>query len=295
MVKRKTRYRSKKRAASSIQQAWRKRRRSRTSLITRTVKANRRGIARINRKIENKYLDNFLIAQPSNNYQGQFMNAFAGVDLDGEDLSGENVGLQPLFGLVSGTQDGQRIGDDITLKRITFRYTVRAGYSTAVPPFIVGPNEQQQYVTFVVVHDNAPDGELAKWPAIFKTSTGVKDLQHPQNVFLNVDNVGRTSRYKVLTSHTVQVQVNQKYYGTIAAGSDNYPENALLAPTQTGTKRGSFHVQAPYGIKYQNSGSTPTNQNIYVICCSNVVKDTHQNGLNLPEICLNARVSYKDA
>lgn len=289
MVKRKRKsFRIAKRnySARTIQQAWRRRKRAKVSLVTRTVTANRRNIRRINRKIEVKYLDNFLIATPINLFQGQFMTRYVGVDIDGEELGGVSVGLQPLVGMVGGTQDDQKVGNNVTLKRITFRYSVRAGYCTAIPPQQILPEEQQQYVTFAVIHDDAPDGTLPKWPAIFKASTGADHLQHPQNVFLNVDNVGKTSRYRVLKTHTVQVQVNQKYYATSS-------ENALLAPTQTSLKRGSFHVQAPYLIKYGGT-QTPMNQNIYVIACSNVIKNTDQNALNMPEICLNARVAYKD-
>lgn len=285
-------YSSQRSSARKIQQAWRKR--ARPSATKRMILSNRKKIFKNQKNVEIKYLQTNLAISPT--YVGQYTNSNT-VDSAGLDQNLAIVGLRPFDGITQGVADGQRIGNTISLKRLTVRYIIKAGYLNP-PPLVILPSEVKQFVTIVVIKDNDPTNNLTgaanplpRWeeifysqlPAVFNPHTTFKDL------------IGVQDRFKVLKKITRVVKVNQPTYIGGGTPTDPHGANGTLA-NGTNEVRGSIHLESPYKFNYTDTGafSHATNQGIYLIACSNVRPLLNQNNSNLPSIQFSTRVAYRD-
>lgn len=281
-------------SARTIQKAWR--RRARPSATKRMIMSNRKKIYKIQKNVEIKYLQANAASSPD--YVGQYLIANTTVDNAGLDQNLAVVGLRPLDGIVQGTADGQRVGDWITLKRLTVRYIIKAGYLNP-PPLVILPSECKQLVTICVVKDMEPVSTLTgaanplpRWDQIFYSQSAANF--NPHQTFKDLDGV--VSRFKVLKKITRVVKVNQPKF--IGAGTPTAPEGITgILATGTNQVEGSIHIESPYKLFYDDTGAFThvTNQNIYLLACSNVRPLLNQNNSNTPSILFSCRVAYRDA
>lgn len=178
-------------AASTLQAAWRRRkRRQRGSLLQRQALSNRRGIKAINRKIETKYATSH-VAQDTNNYTGQqltlhgldctgFPNQLAGVIAWNTATQGtinpvwssNSVVMRPIC-VENGVGEQQRLGEDIHMTWLNIKGQVTA-YSSGingtsnVNTVNWQDSPRHQKVRIVVVLDTQPVGWKALAPPAFQ-------------------------------------------------------------------------------------------------------------------------------
>ena len=274
--------RTRRSAATSIQSAWRARnRRRKGGLVVRTVQSNYKKIKNIKRDIQPKHIQSIVASGPY--YEGQYTEG-ARVDYTGSDINSDPVGLMPLHGLTEGTDDNQRIGNDIILKRLTIKLIVRAGHTNIASngPIFVG--DQQQRLVFALVKDLKPTGRLPTYSTVFNTMNA--SLFNPQSNFLNLDFIG--SRFKIIQRKSCTVYQNQPYYTNGVDISYNH-----LPSIGSSIKCLTMGIKAPFKFKY-TSGTVPGNQDLYLIMCSNVRGLISESFNNLPSVTIASRVSYKD-
>ena len=146
MVNFRRRYRGRKSAhghASTIQRAWRNRKRRRTGLVSRTVLANRKKLQKISRRPEIKVIEDIeaTAAQTPIPWTGQFFRLTA--NRDGQTtLPTTNAVVQPLY-LRQGTSTtypagsaARRIGDWVTLRSLTYKVQVDAETGVTAADFL---------------------------------------------------------------------------------------------------------------------------------------------------------------
>jgi hypothetical protein len=279
-------------SARKIQRRWRKHKYGKNTNMKKLILSNRKAINTVRKDIEIKYLQGAAATSP--NYVGQYLiQGTATVDFQGFDtaISPAVVGLRPLDGLVQGTQANQRIGDWIKLKRLTIRYKITSGYYNRPPPLAIGADEVKQYVTIIVVKDMEPTMNLPGWSQIFYTQD--VDEFHPQSTFKDLTTV--VSRFKVLKKVTRVVKVSQPKY--IAGGTVSDPSGITGIMNQGKSEvRGSIHIGGGFKFQYDNTGAFThcTNQNLYILACSNVHGIAGQLNQNLPKLKLSTRVAFRD-
>lgn len=178
-------YKRRKRAASTLQRAWRNRaRRRKGGLVTRTALSNRRAIKRIKSNVEIKYLTKGS-AQESNNWTGQTAVAYPDCIGCSNQLLNLTTStpttpgtaplafnfrpfiLRPLY-CKQGTEEGMRISEYINMKWINIKGSVTAWSAgqngTSPNGQIYGSRNQRQKMRIFVVLDTAPvpwDGQMS--------------------------------------------------------------------------------------------------------------------------------------
>lgn len=242
-------------AARSIQSAWRRRKRRKVGLNTRTTLANRRAIKTLKRSPEVK---NLMVIQGNspNGYKGQYFRPVQ-VDNLGLDLNGVPVVMKPFHGMVQGAGGSDRIGNFVKHRRTTFKFYIEA------PTALVAPIvEEYNVVTAIICLDTAPNTTTA--PQLTGVTSGslLEGVStNPTMKFYLEKNVGKTRRYKPLFRKTVRIAPVQ---GTVGTGlqSTGYPPFAEFSHT----------VKAPWKLEFGTAlGTTslyPQNQRLVVFFMS---------------------------
>lgn len=255
------RYRGRKSAhghASTIQRAWRARRRRRTGLVSRTVLANRKKIQKIARRPEIKVVEDneATAAQTPVPWAGQYFRLTA--NRDGQTtLPTTNAVVQPLYLELAAASGGQnagakyRIGDWVTLRSLTYKIQVDAETGATAANF--------NRVGMIIVLDRDPTSPAPNLNGVVANDTGTLLDGQSLEAYLKFPKkencIGKEARYKILKHHRGMVQPQ-------AAGANRMPNLVW-----TGV------IKAPYKLQYNenNAPRTPRNQNILMFFYSDSV------------------------
>lgn len=245
MVNFRRRYRGRKSAhhhASTIQRAWRRRRRKKTGLVSRTVLANRKTIAKLNRRPEIKVIDR-IQATPTGQgapWIGQYFRLTA--NRDGQTtLPTTDAVVQPLY-CTQGSGDFQRVGDWVTLRSLTYKVQVNAETGATAANF--------NRVGMILVLDREPTAPAPNLNGVVTNDTGTLLDGQSLEAYLKYPKkencIGKEARYKILKHHRGIVQPQ-------AAGANRMPNLVW-----TGV------IKAPYKFQYNANANpvVPRNQNI---------------------------------
>lgn len=264
-----------KRAASSIQSAWRaKLRRKRGNLNTRTTLANRKAIKRLVKSRETKFLDDVQGVAPTY-YSGQWINSTQ-VSYNGMDTStpATPVSLRVLRGLALGPSSKQRIGDWIQVKSVT----VHARWK---PPLGLPATENYNRCRIYMLLDTEPNAMTpATGAPLLPSMDLLKDQTTTTDNFMNYFNpvmTGKEGRFKVLGVKTC-------YVGYVSA--------AGTAGTYTGFPNEvamTFNFGRGYKIQYAPGSNDPMNQELVLVCHSDSRVAPH------PYVELKCKFRYYDA
>ena len=239
------RYRGRKSAhghASTIQRAWRARRRRRTGLVSRTVLANRKRIRQVARRseIKSKESHEATSAQTPVPWTGQYFRLTA--NRDGQTtLPTTNAIVNPLY-LAQGDLGDQRIGDWVTMRSLTYKVQVDAETGATAANF--------NRVGMILVLDRDPTSPTPNLNGVVANDTGTLLDGQSLEAYLKFPKketcVGKQARYKILKHHRGIVQPQ-------AAGANRMPNLVW-----TGV------IKAPYKLQYNAEVAplTPRNQNI---------------------------------
>lgn len=251
-----TNYRSRKAysAQKSIKKAWRTYQRRKTPLVQRTVLANRKQIKQLKGQKEVKFLAN---ATNNQILQGD-------VDADGETSLGAAVRLNLCSGVQTGTGKNNRIGSQVTMKRITCHVKF-------IPPSGLTA-ESANRCTAVLVHDKEPLGQSVLVQDLYDLTPTGSDLN---NAFYNTHSVGgkgqSEKRYTVLARRTIWV----------GSQPNCMPEGYL-----------TLSARAPYKIDYgttTDASSHGINQTLRLFLYSDSVSTPH------PRFNAQCKFSFTDA
>lgn len=250
-LKRGTHYRGNRSgAAKTIQSAWRTRKRKQFGLNTRTTLANRRAIKTLKKAREVKSLET-IQATLINNFGGQYLRSTA-VDINGQDTTGANLVLKPTRGLVQGLGPHDRIGNDVKMRRVTFKFYIEAP-TAALAPIVEEYNE----VCVLICLDTAPNTVSA--PMLGGGNSGsllTGTSPNPMLKYYEEKNIGKTKRYRPLYRKVVRIS-------PIQGGVVGYLQSSPYPPFA----RWSHTVKAPYKLEYgQAAGLQTYCQNQELIC-----------------------------
>lgn len=184
------RRRGRHRAASSIQRAWRAKKRRKAGLNQRTMLSNRRAIKKLSKSLETKMVDNNQAASAVQ-FSGQYNDNIM-VDNTGQESVAGIPFAADLLHLPQGAGEKQRVGAWIQLKSMTIHYCV------ALPT--TRGTQDCWYEVFVV---------LDKSPTLGASLVGAQGLlalesaaPAPTNklmlAFQNLDETGKAGRFKIL-------------------------------------------------------------------------------------------------
>ena len=274
-------------AASTIQRAWRKRkRRRRGGLVPRTALANRRAIKRLNRSVETNMIEN-VPATPVTLFGGQYFRPTAITNL-GQDTAGNDVVWKPFRGMGKGVNSDQRTGDVITMKSLSYKIVCKSNATMVADTY--------NRVGCIIVLDTEPHqpipANVASQPNLCNGSSGSPwnsvnggTLMRGENGFTNADmswlNMDRCSgpkkRFKVLKHHKCYLQ----YGGNGAYKPLHYFKGTL---------------KYKYRIRYTKQDPTvagteinPDNQELLFFFYSDSTLVPH------PTVSGTCRLRYKDA
>lgn len=248
MVTFRRRYRGRKSAhghASTIQRAWRNRKRRKTGLVSRTVLANRKRISAIARRPEIKVIESQegTSADTPVPWQGQYFRLTA--NRDGQTtLPTTNAIVNPLY-LAQSTAEpaaNSRVGDWVTLRSLTYKVQVDAETGATAANF--------NRVGMIIVLDRDPTSPTPNLNGVVANDTGTLLDGQSLEAYLKFPKkencIGKEARYKILKHHRGMVQPQ-------AAGANRMPNLVW-----TGV------VKAPYKLQYNANAypRTPRNQNI---------------------------------
>ncbi len=248
--------------ASTIQRAWRARRRRRTGLVSRTVLANRKTISRLSKRPEIKVIDDHgaIPAPPAPGvpWMGQYFRLTANRDgqttLPTTDAIVKPLYLpQPSVGGAGGTvaQSNQRIGDWVTLRSLTYKVQVNAETGVTAADF--------NRVGMIIVLDRDPTSPTPNLNGLVSNDTGTLLDGQALEAYLKFPKkencIGKEARYKILKHHRGMVQPQ-------AAGANRMPNLVW-----TGV------IKAPYKLQYNGNvePKLPRNQNILMFFYSDSV------------------------
>lgn len=254
-------------AASTIQSAWRKRRRARAGgLVARTAKSNMRKIKKINRAIETKMIE-LPTSTPANDWSGQNLVRIA-VDINGLDsIAGSPLVQKPFGELANGNTSATRVGEWVQCKSLTYKI-----YFQAVGGLLAETN----HMGVIFALDRTPNEDVL--PNLNGTVPGTLDdgtllggnSQLPHLRYQNMATCGNTLRYKVLKHHKVRVQSQ-------AAGAV-FPPDATVVGT----------LKYPYKLRYDDNDA-PINQQLCMFYYSDSAVSPH------PTVSCHCRFRFKDS
>ncbi len=237
--------------ASTIQRAWRNRRRRRTGLVARTALSNRKLIKRVARRTEIKSKEDHSAnaAQLPVPWCGQYFRLTA--NRDGQtSLPTTNAIVNPLY-LAQGDLSSQRIGDWVTLRSLTYKIQVNCETGATAANF--------NRVGMIVVLDRDPTSPTPNLNGVVANDTGTLLDGQSLEAYLKFPKketcVGKQARYKILKHHRGMVQPQ-------AAGANRMPNLVW-----------SGVIKAPYKLQYNAEVAplTPRNQNILMFFYSDSV------------------------
>jgi len=233
-------------AASSIQRAWRAKKRRKAGLNQRTMLSNRRAIKKLSKSVETKMVDDNQAAQAVQ-FSGQYNDNIM-VDETGQETVAGIPFAADLLHLPQGAGEKQRIGAWIQLKSMTIHYCV------SYPPSARG-GEDCWYELFVVLDRSPTLG------ASLTGSTGLLALENaapnPPNrlmlAFQNLDETGKAGRYKILARRKHRLSMATWVPGDVVPAIDPAP-----APATFGSHRDAYALNNLFSIgkaypKYVNS------------------------------------------
>jgi len=240
--------------ASTIQRAWRYRRRRKTGLVPRTVLANRKAIAKVSRRPEIKVIDDHeaTAADAPVPWTGQYFRLTA--NRDGQTtLPTTNAVVQPLYLELAQANAGanKRIGDWVTLRSLTYKIQVDREVGATAANF--------NRVGCIIVLDRDPTSPSPNLNGVVANDTGTLLDGQSLEAYLKFPkketNIGKEARYKILKHHRGMVQPQ-------AAGACRMPNLVW-----TGV------IKAPYKLQYNSNATprTPRNQNILMFFYSDSV------------------------
>lgn len=262
------------RGATSIQRAWRRRKRRRVSLNARTTLANRRAIRKISKQRETKIIEG-VQATSANGYAGQYMRPTT-VDQLGQDAIGMQITLRPLRGMIEGDASDNRTGNQVTMRSVTFKFLVEA--TTA---FLAPIVEEYNEVTVLILLDTAPNS--ASIPSLGGNTSGAVltgPSVNPHLKYYLLKNVGKTKRFRPLYKKTVRVAPCQ-------GGVVGYLQSTPYPPFA----RWSHTVKAPYKLEYGDAVALqgyPQNQELVCLMYSDSANVPH------PSVSCYCRTRFVD-
>lgn len=266
------------RSARSIQNAWKRKKRRHTSLISRTTQANRKTIRAMKKCIETKMVeDHQAIYNPvgMNPFSGQFCDNMT-VDNEGVSVADQLPFSGDLLRVEMGDGSDKRVGAWIHMKSLTLKYCVT----------LVGTTEPNTLVTVLLVLDRQPRSVLSL-DDIYKSQSTISPPVQPANKFnLAFQNLqsnsggGEKGRFKIL--YRKQHRVSNPQYiraGAVPAitqaaqGSQMRPiyYNSQWVSTQYPPNAyGSHTITNKYKLNYGANFSgtinqTPQNQSIKLL------------------------------
>lgn len=292
-------------ASSTIARAWKRRKRSRTGLLSRTVQANRRAVKRVSKSVETKVLqDTQAIA--GNLFRGQYNDSIS-VDKDGQ----ETVANLPFFadilgGLQVGPLSSDRIGAWVQLKSLTMKYCVSL---TAA--------QSNAYYTIMMIHDSQPDA-ASGLSGVFQYTGAPPPPNNALDLsFLDLDHVGTDGRFKILWKkrHRLSLPATKVTGTTVppigTAQAANVPPGTAggtwsnvgqlsYTPNLVGNTCKSYPasitssvtLKLPYKLNYGKTGLNPANQTIRLCAFCTMPGGAAQ---PLTRLQYYIRVRYKDA
>lgn len=254
-------------AAGTISAAWRRKNRRKTTLANRTIKANRKNIARINRNTETKMIET-VQATVANRYSGQYLDPTQ-VDINGEDPGGASLVMRPLHGVLAGNNAQQRNGDKIKMTSLTYRVEF-----TATTGLLADTHNR---CGMIVVRDNSPAATTV--PPNLRGAAGTGAINagtlltgestFPFQNFQNLETCGAEGRFKVLKHHKCLIQ----------------PVAAMSVRAPTAVINGTLRL--PYTLRYDAAGAPVNQQLLFFFYSSSAIAPA-------PHVSAYCRFRYKD-
>jgi len=284
-------------AASSIQQGWRARnRRKRGSLLSRTSKANRVAIRKINKQIERKYCTSTVggIGPPSSGL-GQIFNFE--VDANGTDTSVPATPQYVRSNLTAGIggENGThgelalREGNTVFMKYIAVHLKLTANAHEH------RTDQDVDRVTILAVLDR--DGTRSAAPLLTDMFQMVSTdpIAAPVGIglpqaFYDPLWVSKTGRFKVLYRKTLVV-ASVVDVGAAPPPTDEFRYYGGARPSLTHR----FVIKGNYKLDYQGDNNlTALNQSIYFFAFSNSLPNQPLASVSLPSLNVVAKLVYID-
>lgn len=281
-------------AASTISKAWKRRRRSKTGLVSRTAQANRRAVKRLSKSVETKLIQDTQ-ATPANQFSGQFSDNIT-VDNRGVDTGSAQVFFADLLsGLAQGAGTQERVGAWIQLTSLTLKY------------YLTGITDCPAHFTLMLVHDQRPavQGSLADVLDFTGAAPFVPNAY--DMAFQNMSNVGKDGRFKILWKKVHKLSDSSSWNNVdVVPAITQAPSGSVMRPQYTAREwqqqdkqypsylTGSVTLRLPYKINYgmANASIQPFNQTLRLLAFC-----TAPPGLPQPDVRMGyyTRVRYKDA
>lgn len=307
-------------AASRIQSAWRRRKRKRLGLVSRTALSNRRAIKKVNKQIET-IVNNPTEATLVNRYVGSWLQGLS-VDNAGQS-GGAPFVMHPCYATPqtwnspTGTRQNAISGYKgrwIQMKSLTLKGCVTANSDSGAAMY--------QHTTFIMCLDRKPALNPVLVSSSLTPDDGLLTSQLPAVVnnrldtaFYNLNSTGKNGRYKVLKRWTITVSphvdlnaglvpaisttaggvapnvygntVRSQYYNTALGLSKKYPPQVYFSHTIKGKYK--FNMGAERTDTVNNR--IPENQDLILFAFS-----TNGPGMTptSPQIQLVSRFRFKD-
>lgn len=313
-------------AASRIQSAWRRRKRKRLSLVSRTALSNRRAIKKVNKSIETivNYPNEATLA---NRYVGSWLQNLS-VDNAGQSAGAPFV-MHPCYaspqtwGTTAGTVNANSLsgykGRWIQMKSLTLKGCVTANSDSGAAMY--------QHTTFIMCLDRKPALNPVLVSSAATPDDGLLTSQLPavtnnrlDTAFYNLNATGKNGRYKVLKRWTITVSphvdlnsgtvpaisttaggvapnvygntVRAQYSNTALGLSKKYPPQVYFSHTVKGKYKFNMGELAPAPAPGPAGAlGAPENQDIILFAFS-----TNGPGMTVtsPSIQLVSRFRFKD-
>jgi hypothetical protein len=259
------------RAAGSIQKAWRNRKRRKIGLVQRTLMANRQALSRIKKSFTTKVQQDEQ-ALPANDWDGQYNDNLI-VDNDGQETSTTTAFSPSLLRLPFGGLGG-RVDPWVQMKSLTMKYCITAGARYV-----------NQRVTLMLVLDNDlignPSGNIDLGEILDFTGATVAPPSNKYDLaFQNLTTTGHKGRFKILWKKVHMLTTNdvvdtatvpaitQQAAGTVMR--PEYDNAQWRSRSYAGRQYGSVTIKRPYKLNYGQSSTTlsPANQTIRLFAFS---------------------------
>lgn len=280
-------------AASSIQKAWRRRKRRKVGLVQRTLMANRNNLKRLKKTITTQVQSDEQ-ALAVNDWDGQYNDNLI-VDNDGVEASSSLPFSPSLLRLPFGGPDGRKDAW-IQMKSLTMKYCITAG-----------DRYVNQRVTLMLVLDTnftALIGNVNINSILDFTGATVGPPANKYDLaFQNLNTTGLKGRFKVLwkKTHTLSTNavidtvtvpaITQEAVGTVMRPA--YDNQSWVSRQYPGRAYGSVTIKRPYKLNYGQNNDTknPDNQTVRLFAFSTAEGASGGSGAVIQYYC---RFRFKD-
>lgn len=287
------RYRRRKKAAGSIQKAWKRRKQRKIGLVQRTLMANRNNLKRLKKTITTQIMDDEQ-ALPANAFDGQYNDSLV-VDNDGVESTSALPYSPSLLRLPYAIPDGRK-DPWITMRSLTMKYCITAGDRWV-----------NQRVTLMLVLDTSPQDSTNVALSDVLTFTGAT-VGPPANKFdlayQNLDNCGGPKcRFKILWRKVHMVTTNNVIDTATVPAITQAAAGVVMRPeyenaqwrsrSYPGRQYGSVTIKRNYKLNYgvTAAGKTPENQTVRLFAFSTAEGSAGGAGAVIQYYC---RFRYKD-